>query len=111
MTKNNLEYEGVPVTPSQLKALEELREQILSQHGEGYEYKRFEVYPFSSNRSVELLVEVGKENETPIETITDRTVRQIFIGERGGCELSNPADPEKRGKIKGLQECVQADVA
>jgi len=105
------EYNGVPVTPSQKKALEQLRENILLHHGDGYEFKRFEVYPFSSNRSIEVLTEVGLIDETPIQAITNRTIRQIFIGERGGCELSNPADPEKRGKIRGLQECVEAEVS
>lgn len=99
-------FEGVVVTPSQLKTLEALKEQILVHHGDGYEYKRFEVFPFSSARIVEVLSEVGKIDETPAEYIWDRTVRQIFVGERGGCELINPEDPERRGKIKGLQECV-----
>jgi hypothetical protein len=99
-------FEGVSVTPSQLKTLAALKEQILVHHGEGYEYKRFEVFPFSSARIVEVLIEVGKTDESPAEYIWDRTVRQIFVGERGGCELINSADREKSGKIKGLRECV-----
>ena len=101
-------YEGVSVTPSQLKTIEALREQVIVHHGEGYEYKRFQVFPFSCSKIIEVLIEVGKHNETPAEYIWDRTVRQIFIGERGGCELANPQDKEKRGKIKGLTECVTA---
>ena len=101
-------YEGVPVTPSQLKTIEALREQVIAHHDEGYEYKRFKVHPFSSNKMLEVMIEVGKVEETPAEYIWDRTVRQIFIGERGGCELANPQDKEKRGKIKGLTECVTA---
>ena len=99
-------FEGLPVTPSQLKTLEALREQILAHHGEEYEYKRFEVFPFSSAKIVEAVIEVGKIDETPAEYIWERTVRQIFVGERGGCELANPANKEKSGKIKGLRECV-----
>jgi hypothetical protein len=103
-------YEGVPVTPSQLKTIESLHEQVLAHHGDGYEYKRFQVFPFSCSRNVEILIEVGKHNESPAEYIWDRTVRQIFVGERGGCELANPEDSEKRGKIKGLMECVTTSV-
>ncbi len=102
------EYEGVPVTPSQLKTIKALHEQVLSNHGEGFEYKRFEVHPFSSNSMLEVMIEVGKVEETLMEAVTNRITRQIFIGERGGCELANPEDSEKRGKIKGLQECITA---
>jgi hypothetical protein len=101
-------YEGVRVTSSQLKTIKALREQIIAHHGEGYEYKRFQVFPFSCSKIIEILIEVGKHHETPAEYIWDRTVRQIFVGERGGCELANPQDNEKRGKIKGLAECVTA---
>jgi hypothetical protein len=98
----------VPVTPSQLKTIEALHEQVIANHGEGFEYKRFEVHPFSSNNMLEVMIEIGKVEETLMEAITSRSIRQIFVGERGGCELSNPKDPEKRGKIKGLQECITA---
>lgn len=104
-------YEGVPVTPSQLKTIEALHEQVLASHGEGSEYKRFEVHPFSSNSMLEVMIEVGKIEETLMEAVTNRTIRQIFVGERGGCELANPEDSEKRGKIKGLQECISAPTA
>lgn len=99
-------FEGVIATPSQLKTLEALREQIIAHHGEGYEYKRFEVHEFLLARMLEVVVEVGKTDESPKDMIYGRTLRQIFIGERGGCELANPADKEKSGKIKGLRECV-----
>lgn len=99
------------MTPSQERAVENLREQVLAHYGDDFEYKRFEVYPFSSSKNIEVFIEVGRVEETPLEAITGREVRQIFIGERGGCELANPADPEKRGKIKGLRECVEAEVA
>jgi len=105
------EYQGVQVTPSQLKTIEALRQQVLDFHGEGFEFKRFEVYPFASAKILEVLIEVGKTNETPVEAITERTLRQIYVGERGGCELANPSDPEKRNKIKGLRECVSAETA
>jgi hypothetical protein len=101
-------YEGVAVTPSQLKTIEALREQVIANHGEGFEYKRFKVHPFSSSNLLEVMIEVGKVEETAMDAILNRTIRQIFVGERGGCELANPQDPEKRGKIKGLTECVTA---
>lgn len=104
-------FEGVTVTPSQKKILETLRKELLQKYGEGYEYKRFEIYPFTSNQSLEVLIEIGLIDETPLDAIINRTVRQIFVGERGGCELANPADQSKRGKIKGLKECVSADVS
>lgn len=103
-------FEGVSVTPSQLKTLEALKEQILVHRGEGYEYKRFEIHEFTSARMLEVVIEVGKIHETPAEYIWDRTVRQIFVGERGGCELANPADKEKSGKVKGLRECVETAI-
>lgn len=99
-------FEGVATTPSQLKTLEALKEQILAHHGDGYEYKRFEVYEFLLARLLEVVVEVGKIDESPKDMLYGRTLRQIFVGERGGCELANPADKEKSGKIKGLRECV-----
>jgi hypothetical protein len=101
-------YEGVPVTPSQLKTIEALHKKVIANHGEGFEYKRFEVHPFSSNAMLEVMIEIGKVEESLMDAITNRSIRQIFVGERGGCELSNPKDPEKRGKIKGLQECITA---
>lgn len=104
-------YEGVPVTPSQLKAIESLKEKVIEHHGEGFEYKRFEVHPFSSSGLLEVMIEIGKLDETPMDAILNRSVRQIFVGERGGCELANPEDSEKRGKIKGLQECITAPTA
>jgi hypothetical protein len=67
---------------------------------------RFEVYEFILARILEVVVEVGKIDESPKDMIYGRTHRQIFIGKRGGCELANPADKEKAGKIKGLRECV-----
>ena len=97
---------GVECTPSQLKAIRSLHERVLAHHGEGFEYKRFEVHPFTSNRAIEVFIEVGKVEETGMDAIFNRDVRQVFIGERGGCELVNPADPEKKGKIKKLDECV-----
>ena len=102
------EYKGVPVTPSQLKTIEALHEQVLANHGEGFEYKRFDVHPFSSNSMLEVMIEIGKLEESPMDAILNRSLRQIFVGERGGCELANPEDSEKRGKIKGLQECITA---
>src|SRR5210317_2197528 len=93
-------YDGVPVTPSQLKTIEALKEQVIANHGEGFEYKRFEVHPFSSNNMLEVMIEVGKLEESAMDAIMNRSVRQIFVGERGGCELANPEDAEKRGKIK-----------
>lgn len=93
-------------TPSQTKTLHALHERVIAEHGEGFEYKLFEVYPFSSNRMLEVKIEVGKVDESPLEAITGRSLRVIFVGERGGCELANPSDSEKRGKIKGLMECV-----
>ena len=105
------EYNGVPVTPSQLKTIESLHETVIANHGDKFEYKRFEVFPFASNNMLELIIEVGKVEETAMDTITNRTIRQIFIGERGGCELANPADSEKRGKIKGLTESATAPTA
>ena len=104
-------YEGVPVTPSQLKTIEQLKEQAITTHGEGFEYKRFEVHPFSSNGMLEVVIEVGKVNESGLDAIMNRSLRQIFVGERGGCELANHADPEKRGKIKGLNESITAPTA
>ena len=101
-------YEGVPVTPSQLKTIEALHKQVIANHGEDFEYKRFEVHPFSSNNMLEVMIEVGKANESLMDAIMNRSIRQIFVGERGGCELANPEDSEKRGKIKGLQECITA---
>ncbi len=105
---NDTTYKGVPVTPSQLKTIEALHEQVITNHGEGFEYKRFDVHPFSSNAMLEVMIEIGKIEESPIEAIMNRSIRQIFVGERGGCELANPEDSEKRGKIKGLQECITA---
>jgi len=105
------EYKGVPVTPSQLKTIESLHEQVITNHGDEFEYKRFEVYPFASNSMLEVVIEVGKVNESGMDAITNRSIRQIFVGERGGCELVNPADPEKRGKIKGLNESATAPTA
>ena len=100
------------MTPSQERAVENLREQVLAHHGEGFEYKRFEVHPFTGDsKIVEVFIEVGKTDESPLDALTSRIVRQVFIGERGGCELANPADPAKRGKIKGLRECIEAEVA
>jgi len=104
----DIEYKGVPVTPSQLKTIEALHEQVIANHGDGFEYKRFDVHPFTSNDMLELMIEVGKVEESALEAITSRSIRQIFVGERGGCELSNPEDPQKRGKIKGLNECATA---
>lgn len=101
-------YNGLPVTPSQLKTIEALHEQVIANHGEGFEYKRFDVFQFHSNSLLEVMIEVGKLDESPLDAITNRSVRQIFVGERGGCELANPEDSEKRGKIKGLQECITA---
>ena len=100
--------EGVTVTPSQRKTIETLHERVIAEHGEGFEYKRFEVHPFASNKAVEVFIEVGKVEETALDPIMNRSVRQIFVGERGGCELANPADSSKRGKIKKLDECVTA---
>ena len=99
-------YEGVPVTPSQLKTIEALHEQVIVHCGEGFEYKRFEVHPFSSSNLLEIMIEIGKVEESAMDAITNRSIRQIFVGERGGCELANPQNVEKRGKIKGLTECV-----
>lgn len=93
-------------TPSQSKTVSDLHEQVIAHHGEGFEYKRFEVYPFSSSRMLEVFIEVGKVTEGIMDSIQNRSVRQIFVGERGGCELVNPADSKKRGKIKKLSECV-----
>ena len=101
-------YEGVECTPSQLKTIKALREQVQANIGEDFELKRFEIHPFSSNKMLEVYMEVGKVQETALDAITGRTIRQIFVGERGGCELANPEDPTKRGKIKGLTECVTA---
>jgi hypothetical protein len=101
-------YDGVPVTPSQLKTINALKKLVIAEHGDEYEYKRFEVFPFSSSKLLEVMIEVGKVEETAMDAITNRSLRQIFIGERGGCELANPEDAEKRGKIKGLTECVTA---
>lgn len=104
-------FEGVSVTPSQLKTLEALKEQVIANHGEGFEYKRFDVHPFSSNNMLEVMIEIGKIEETAMDAVFSRSIRQIFVGERGGCELANPEDSEKRGKIKGLQECITAPTA
>ena len=101
-------FEGVVASPSQLKTLEALREQVIAHHGEGYEYKRFEIYEFLIARILEVVIEVGKIDESPKDMIHGRILRQIFVGYRGGCELGNPQDKEKRGKIKGLTECVTA---
>ena len=100
--------EGVTATPSQQKTVTALHERVLAEHGEGFEYKRFEVHAFSSGKMLEVFIEVGKVEEGPLDPILNRNVRQIFVGERGGCELANPENPEKRGKIKGLNECVTA---
>ena len=97
-------YEGVPCTPSQLKTIQSLHEKILEHHGDGYEFKRFEVYPFSSSKAVEVFTEVGKVEETALEALTSRTVRQLFIGERGKCELAGR-------KVTGLMECIQAELS
>ena len=93
------------MTPSQTKAVEALREQVLPKYGEGYEYKRFETHPFTSNpKLLEVFVEVGKADENPLEAITHRFVTQFWVGERGGVELAN----QPKGKpIKGLRECVE----
>lgn len=104
-------YNGVSVTPSQLKTINELHEQVIANHGDDFEYKRFDVHPFSSASMLEVVIEVGKVEESGMDAITGRTIRQIFVGERGGCELANPADPEKRGKIKGLTESATAPTA
>lgn len=101
-------YNGIPVTPSQLKTIEELHERVIANYTAGYEYKRFDVFLFHSNNLLEVMIEVGKVDETLMDAVTNRSIRQIFVGERGGCELANPEDPEKRGKIKGLQECITA---
>lgn len=98
--------EGVEATPSQVKTITTLHERVVASYGEEFEYKRFEVHPFSSARILEVMIEVGKVDETPMDAIFNREVRQIFVGERGGCELGNPEDAQKRGKIKGLNECV-----
>ena len=98
--------DGVTATPSQTKTILALHERVIAVHGEGFEYKRFEVHPFSSARILEVMIEIGKVEETGMDSVFNRTTRQIFVGERGGCELANPADPKKRGKIKGLTECV-----
>ena len=105
---NDTTYKGVPVSPSQLKTIETLHEQVIANHGDGFEYKRFSVHPFTSISMLEIMIEVGNIDESPMDAILNRSLRQIFDGERGGCELGNPDDPEKRGKIKGLQECVTA---
>ena len=100
--------EGVTVTPSQRKTISALHERVIAAHGEGFEYKRFEVHPFTSSKLLEVFIEVGKTVEGPMDPIMNRSVRQIFVGERGGCELANPAESKNRGKIKGLTECVTA---
>ena len=93
-------------TPSQVKTIEALHEKVIAHHGEGFEYKLFEVYPFTSNRTMEVKIEVGKVEESGLDAILNRSLRVIFVGERGGCELANPADGKKKGKIKKLDECV-----
>ena len=45
--------EGVTVTPSQQKTVTALHERVLAEHGEGFEYKRFEVHPFSSGKMLD----------------------------------------------------------
>jgi hypothetical protein len=101
-----LKDNGVSYTPSQRKIVDTLYEQVLIQHGDGFEYKRFDVYPFHCNSMLEVIIEVGKIEESPMDAALNRNIRQIFVGERGGCELANPKDSTKRGKIKGLNECV-----
>ncbi len=93
-------------TPSQTKTIRALHERVIAEHGEDFEYKLFEVYPFSSNRMLEVKIEIGKVEESGLDAILNRSLRVIFVGERGGCELANPADGKKKGKIKGLNECV-----
>jgi hypothetical protein len=99
--------ENITASPSQIRAIDVLYERVIIEHGaDGLEYKRFEVHHFSTSRMLEVFIEVGKTNETGMDAIMNRSIRQIFIGERGGCELTNPKDPKKHGKIKGLDECI-----
>lgn len=99
------------MTPSQEKTIQELKIKALEHMGEGFEYKRFDVYPFVSNpKLLEVFIEFGKIDETIMESISGRVCRQIWVGERGGCELANPKNPKDTGKVKGIDGCCTAEV-
>ena len=99
------------MTPSQEKTIGKLKIKALEHAEEGFEFKRFEVYSFKSNPKIlELFIELGKKDETVTEAIYNRKCRQIWVGERGGCELANPKNPKDFGKIKGIEGCCTTEV-
>src|SRR5688572_6808126 len=101
------------MTPKQAKALEQLKEKILTSDSyglpENYEYKEFEVKELEWG-DVSLVTTVGRiGDEGTLASLIARNHRHIFIGPKGGLTLANPAKWVKgkkvpmRGWLKGYR--------
>jgi len=94
--------DAVVMTERQKHKVEWLRDRVLEHdgHGDGYEYKKFELHGFTDSSLVWVISEVGKEgDEDTMASVFCRTMRHIMIGPRGGMTLVNAAPGQ--GRVHG----------
>lgn len=103
--------EGVEVTPSQAKAINRLRQDIIEADGKAFQKPAYQRFDLTPSQSGFLVLEAVVASEDSFRALDPLTLRVVFIGERGAVELGNPKDPEDRGKIKGFPAVTEAPTA
>jgi hypothetical protein len=102
--------ENKKLTPKQVNVVEALKERVIEVDGKDMTDPVMAIHISRMHSKpgcliVEMVVGQG------IHASDDSTLRLIFIGERGGVELMNPADVNLRGKIKDLEGVISTPIS
>ena len=98
------------LTPKQLNVVEALKERVIEVDGKDMTDPVMAIYVSRMHSKpgcliVEMVVGQG------IHASENSVLRTVFVGERGGVELMNPADVNLRGKIKDLEGVISTPVS
>ena len=98
------------MTPSQKKAVQAIRQEIIDRHGYGdtKEFKKFEVKELDWGGKISVCTSYGLINdEGTMASIFCRDERYLFVGPRGGIELAN-CKRKSKAKVTGLFDSINA---